>query len=1228
MFTQLARNPLPSSGYCGIEVRNSGTSSTKINDVIIGIPNFIPPVCDTVDDTYPVVASMVPSRAVFDSSSVGNYYTARVTDLTSCAIRGTGVVWSSMIRDTVTGTHVFDSVHVTPPSSASNPLHYDYTFSLPVRQEEPGSYKILTTVVDSVGFVTQTTTFYTVQVTRTLTVMAYYDTWQMIPIGAAWWAEPPDRLDYTNGISHIIVFPNGNIVSARNPFFGPARYDSAGTMRAVDTEDSMDINYGTGRPTNPTHYLEDLIFRAHAANVRVMHCVNAVCADNITSVMDVNGNGLVDGLDSARTDTLAWRIAVWTNFHNLDGVDVNIEHGCGTFPSKAHISVLMRRLRIRLDAYNAGIGGRMTITFSPTSGDEGNYDAATSNANVDQINPQTYDNQYAWTDCIGGNMTWEAGPIYPPSDAPSCVGAGNLMHNVHQHGPYRWVSAGFSKTILGYGVSTYGRLRRGGTNSTSRYGTFPSVTTDGYAHNTQGFINSLLSPAIGGIQEAYDDSMESIAIHGTSLAQIVGQGDYMTVAAGVDFRYVYPTPRRIQADIDYIKTNGFRGLMLFDYQMDCDPANADITQRNWIINAAGQAAGGQIPLVPSAPVNIAPTNGAVSQSYNATIFTWSAITGAISYRFQIATDVFFNNIIKDLPSLTSAICQVGQNPFNGSLSPSTLYYWRVSAATSGGGSNFSTATSFTTVGNVSTLPHIPVQVAPTTGSSSSSTSVTLTVTLNPNFSDTVSYIKWQVKTDTLSGAFSINDSTNLSLTYSLSNLLPSVKYFWRAATKNSVGSSAYTGWFNFTINVNIPVPPKYKTPTVYDPIIRKNLPTGTPTSGLVFKDDPASSFASPAFGNLAWGPRQFKDSSGHVVTYVTFDNLPTSNTTITALSPLFWNAPTNTLSIFPVSATQAGYLAAAEYASRVQGSRFYWRLGSGARDSAGIVFKAGSNVTITQSTGVVDTVTISASGGGSSNPDTTIFTKMSLRDEFVRGNDGASNLASNTSGNSTTWQGELGWVPYALTVGNRAYVFTTGSQFVNTATYGGDIGWTYLVAPDSSDGTTPTGGWLTLAKNGPVIYARPVKAILYFFFQAPEADSSVSSIGISGKWQGAEDGRLLNTEQMSMEISNSNAAQETVYAVCANGSAKTRTFMQTAAAGSIWKGKIEMNSSSVSFYAGVKGGALSAATTISTNLPAGTNGLTPYIGGWTYKKRCNGAGINTNHVTAIGDWQLDWWVAK
>src|SRR5262245_46923436 len=41
----------------------------------------------------------------------------------------------------------------------------------------------------------------------TIWVSAYYDVWQMNPVGSSWWSEPPDRLDYTNGITHIIQFP-------------------------------------------------------------------------------------------------------------------------------------------------------------------------------------------------------------------------------------------------------------------------------------------------------------------------------------------------------------------------------------------------------------------------------------------------------------------------------------------------------------------------------------------------------------------------------------------------------------------------------------------------------------------------------------------------------------------------------------------------------------------------------------------------------------------------------------------------------------------------------------------------------------------------------------------------------------------------------------------------------------------------------------------------------------
>src|SRR6185436_5877626 len=81
-------------------------------------------------------------------------------------------------------------------------------------------------------------------VTSNVWVAAYYDVWQMNPLGSCWWAEPPDRLDYSNGITHIIQFPNGNI-RTNSPFFGP--------VGGVNLGDSLDLAYGTGRPSTPTH---------------------------------------------------------------------------------------------------------------------------------------------------------------------------------------------------------------------------------------------------------------------------------------------------------------------------------------------------------------------------------------------------------------------------------------------------------------------------------------------------------------------------------------------------------------------------------------------------------------------------------------------------------------------------------------------------------------------------------------------------------------------------------------------------------------------------------------------------------------------------------------------------------------------------------------------------------------------------------------------------------------
>jgi len=426
--------------------------------------------------------------------------------------------------------------------------------------------------------------------TNRLWVSAYYDVWQMIPVGSAWWAEPPDRLDYTNGVTHIIQFPNGNI-SAKNPFFGP--------VAGVNLNDSLDVAYGTGRPGTPVHFRDSLVAKAHRNNVRVLLCINAVCANELIAVLDQNGNGNIDGLDSARCDTLTASVAAYLQRHKYDGVDINIENGCGSFPSIRHVGILLRRMRHHLDLYQAGIGGRMQITLSPTSGGERNYPVAECNALVDQINPQTYDNQYTWNGCVGANVNWYANALYPPSTAQlgahaGCFGVGNLAHSISGHGPGRWAAAGFNKSILGVGISTYGRVR-----SPNR-GPFQAFTNDGYAATQPAIINGLLNN--GGTLQPYDSVTKSQAITGTAIRNETYNGTNARVNAGQGFYYSYPTPQSVKDDIEWIAANGYSGIMLFDYQMDCDPANPDITKRNPLIHAAGQAVGGSILTPPPAPV--------------------------------------------------------------------------------------------------------------------------------------------------------------------------------------------------------------------------------------------------------------------------------------------------------------------------------------------------------------------------------------------------------------------------------------------------------------------------------------------------------------------------------------------------------------------------------------------------------------------------------------------------
>jgi hypothetical protein len=96
------------------------------------------------------------------------------------------------------------------------------------------------------------------------------------------------------------------------------------------------------------------------------------------------------------------------------------------------------------------------------------------------------------------------------------------------------------------------------------------------------------------------------------------------------------------------------------------------------------------PNSPGTPILIYPSNGAVGISLTPT-FSWNASYDAISYNLKLATDPCFTSIIFEDTNITTTSKQVG------SLSYSTIYYWKVNAKNSEGvKSNWSDIWSFTT----------------------------------------------------------------------------------------------------------------------------------------------------------------------------------------------------------------------------------------------------------------------------------------------------------------------------------------------------------------------------------------------------------------------------------------------------------------------------------------------------------------------------------------------------
>ena len=234
----------------------------------------------------------------------------------------------------------------------------------------------------------------------------------------------------------------------------------------------------------------------------------------------------------------------------------------------------------------------------------------------------------------------------------------------------------------------------------------------------------------------------------------------------------------------------------------------------------------------AAPALATPANGATNVSITPTL-TWNTVTGATTYRLQLATDSAFASIV--LTDSTLTITQRAVGP----LSNNVKYYWRVSA-THVGETSQSTVWSFTTI---VAAPGVPTLATPANGA----TNVSIAPTLTWNVVTGATYYRLQIST---SAAFTstVLDKDSITVpTFSVTGLSNATPYYWRVLAWNIAGT-AYAMPFIFTTIVEAPGVPTLATPAngatnvTTSPTLTWNASSGATTYRLQVATD--SIFAS------------------------------------------------------------------------------------------------------------------------------------------------------------------------------------------------------------------------------------------------------------------------------------------------------------------------------------------------------------------------------------------------
>ena len=180
----------------------------------------------------------------------------------------------------------------------------------------------------------------------------------------------------------------------------------------------------------------------------------------------------------------------------------------------------------------------------------------------------------------------------------------------------------------------------------------------------------------------------------------------------------------------------------------------------------------------SVPVAEQPEDGAVGVAAQPS-FSWQAVDGAISYRWQLSAASGFTNLISDEAGIP------GTSIVGPSLGFGKTYYWRVRAESVRGAGAWTSARSFQTV---EVAPQSPTGLLPSSGSLDLPTDLTLT------WNGSTGAATYQVQVSATSDFSAPQTDVEVAATqYYLSGLIRGGTYRWRVRALNTGGPSSWAG---------------------------------------------------------------------------------------------------------------------------------------------------------------------------------------------------------------------------------------------------------------------------------------------------------------------------------------------------------------------------------------------------------------------------------------------------